>query len=591
MTFTIPLEPLTRQQRLLVLVMALVCAATRFLARAESLWDWDEAQFILAMRDFDVARHQPHPPGFPLFIGLAKMLRPLMESDFRALQAVTLFTALFVFPAMFFFARELRLPFRTAFLAAAVFSFFPNVWFFGGTAFSDVSSIVLVLFAATLLLRGVRGRGAYWGGALLLGLAAAIRPQNLLVGMVPSLMATWRRRWWEALIGIVIGASVLFVAFGAVVVATGSWDRFSSAVQHHSQYIATVDSWQAEARPALWRLVDRFFLRQYQSPVLSIFASLFVLISLVGSMRDRDRSMLMNVLTFGPFALFAWLMLDRFSISRFSIGYQPMFAVFLADGVRRVGRDRAWVTPVLGASLVLAFAAYTFPALTPVRNEVAPPPQAVHAAVAQVDPGTEQLYVGRSMLRFMEVDAAGFPYRRISDDRGLPLALHQERAWLLTEVTDTGEEGFVFKRKRGNLWNIARRHYFEVKLHQLEERAEFLAGWYAGESDDQAEWRWMGNRSVTSLPPLAETSVLLLEGGLPDELAGGSTEIEVKLNGNVLERFRPDDGSFAREWRVSPLTGGRRNVLELSVSRTLRPQGDPRELGLRLDLLGWGRAH
>ena len=33
-------------------------------------------------------------------------------------------------------------------------------------------------------------------------------------------------------------------------------------------------------------------------------------------------------------------MLDRFSVSRFSIGYQPMFALFVADGIRRVARQR-----------------------------------------------------------------------------------------------------------------------------------------------------------------------------------------------------------------------------------------------------------
>ena len=30
----------------------------------------DAAQLVLATSDFDVARHQPHPPGYPIYVGL-----------------------------------------------------------------------------------------------------------------------------------------------------------------------------------------------------------------------------------------------------------------------------------------------------------------------------------------------------------------------------------------------------------------------------------------------------------------------------------------------------------------------------------------
>ena len=37
-----------------------------------SLEDLDSINFALGVRDFDVAQHQPHPPGYPLFIAAAK---------------------------------------------------------------------------------------------------------------------------------------------------------------------------------------------------------------------------------------------------------------------------------------------------------------------------------------------------------------------------------------------------------------------------------------------------------------------------------------------------------------------------------------
>src|SRR6059058_113373 len=132
MDLTLPLSPLTARQRMAFGVVAIVCAATRFLAMAHSLWDWDEALFCLGMRSYDVTSHHPHPPGFPVYIALGRIAHLFTRSDFRALQAVNLVAAMLLFPAMFLLARELRLRFDVALIASTLLVFFPNVWFFGG---------------------------------------------------------------------------------------------------------------------------------------------------------------------------------------------------------------------------------------------------------------------------------------------------------------------------------------------------------------------------------------------------------------------------------------------------------------------------
>jgi hypothetical protein len=460
--FSSPPEPLTQRQRTIFLIVALMCAVTRFFALSRSVWDWDEALFTMAMRDYDVRLHHPHPPGFPVFIAVARLVRFIVPDDFRALQTVNVIAAMFVFVAVFLFARELRLRFATCVSAGALFAFFPNVWFFGGGAFSDIPSIVLVLFAVTFLLKGARNRNAYWFGTLLLALAIGIRPQNLLVGLIPGILATRNRRWWEIFVALLIGIVVVGAAFVGAVQATGTLPEYQQMVREHAQYIARYDSFQSENRPPLWRILDRFFLKQYQSPALSIIASLFVAISVVGAIRERNRSLLVNALTFLPFAIFAWLMLDRFSISRFSIGYQPMFALFVADGIARVAKKREWM---LSGALVVAFFIYTFPVLKPVRNDVAPSILAAQAAAQRVEAGG-QLFVAHTMTVFMDLVAPGVPYTRVDDDRAVPVPASRG-AWLLAEVTTTAEEGTMFRRVRGHLWNIARHHYFEIKLVPL----------------------------------------------------------------------------------------------------------------------------
>ncbi|HWW61799.1 MAG TPA: hypothetical protein VN181_10565, partial [Thermoanaerobaculia bacterium] len=131
MDLSLPPPPLARRERIVVLVVALVCTATRFLALARSIWDWDEALFLLGMRGYDVSMHHPHPPGFPVYIAMARVARFFTSSDFHALRAINLIAAILIFPAMFLLARELRWRFPTSMIAALLFSFFPNVWVFG----------------------------------------------------------------------------------------------------------------------------------------------------------------------------------------------------------------------------------------------------------------------------------------------------------------------------------------------------------------------------------------------------------------------------------------------------------------------------
>ncbi len=594
--FTQPPDPLTGRQRAIVWAVALFSAATRFLAMARSLWDWDEALFCLGMRSYDVTSHHPHPPGFPVYIGAAKILRTFIQSDFRALQAVNLIAGVLLFPAMFFLARELRLRFETGIIAAALCAFFPNVWFFGGTAFSDVPSITLVVFAIAMLFRGVRDGKAYLIGTFALALAIGIRPQNLLIGLFPGLLATRHRlrsSKGDVLLALLIGIAVCAIAYGAAVYATGSYDRYMTTVRAHGEYISKVDSFRNADRPPLWRIFDRFFLKQYQSPALSVIASIFVVISAIGAMRARDRRIGYVVLAFAPLAISAWLMLDRFSINRFSIGYCPLFAILVADGIERVSMRRPGAEAVIGAALVAAFFIWTLPALTLVRNQIAPPVAAVESIRQHLDPKRDQLYVAFAMTPFVEYFEPSYPFLRVMDERALPLSSSSRRPWLLMELDATPDRGFVFSRDHGRLWNISRRHSFDVALAPVRNLPQFLSGWYTSERRGTDEWRWMGPHSMTRLPPATGDTFLRLLFDIPDEMRPAHPTITILLNGAVLDRFQPVESHFARDYHVTPAASGAPNILELGINRVINPAkrrlgDDPRDLGLLVRMLSWG---
>jgi len=564
-----PLPPLSRREWSIFWVLALVCAATRFAAMAASIWGWDEALFCLGMRAYDVTSHHPHPPGFPMFMALGKLARFIAPSDFRALQSINLLAGMALFPSLFLLARELRFRFQVAILAATLCAFFPNVWFFGGTALSDVPSIVLATLAAALLFRGCRSANAYLLGTLVLAIAIGIRPQNFLIGLAPGLIATWYRSkvsWRDVVFAALLGSAIVLGAFGFAAQATGSLDRYLAAVREHGAYISRVDSFRSPDRPPLWRLVDRFFLLQYQSRVLSILTSIFVLIGIARS----DKSVRLAALTFGPVAIMSWLMLDRFSVNRFSIGYAPLFAMLAAYGIARVAGK---YEPYAGGALVAAFAIWTWPALTPVRNEVSPPVRAVEAAVAQLDPSRDELHVGFSLVPFVEYLAPQLKFVRVAEERGMPLTTNGRRAVLLAEARGGGEGGVVFRRERGHLYDITRNYYYDVALRTLTARPRFISGWTAPERESQVEWRWMTDTSAIQLPRVDGPAKL----GLAFNVEGNAT-VTITLNGVVLQRFERAPGFIEREWDVP---GQSSNLLRIDVDPS-RPRA------LKLTSLLWG---
>ena len=70
-----------------------------------TLEDLDSMNFALGILDFDPSKHQPHPPGYPVFIALGKLARALSLSAVTALAIWgALFGALAVFPLMRVFA-------------------------------------------------------------------------------------------------------------------------------------------------------------------------------------------------------------------------------------------------------------------------------------------------------------------------------------------------------------------------------------------------------------------------------------------------------------------------------------------------------
>lgn len=163
-------------------VLIAAVALTRFLFRSHYLYDLDSVNFALAMGRFDPSVHQPHPPGYFLYICLGRLANVFFHDANAALVAVSIAASCGAAAMIYALADEWFGP-QPARFAGLLFLFSPLAWFHGTVA---LTYIVEAFFSALLgyICWRVYGRGsARWvvAGALTLGVAAGIRPSSLLL--------------------------------------------------------------------------------------------------------------------------------------------------------------------------------------------------------------------------------------------------------------------------------------------------------------------------------------------------------------------------------------------------------------------------
>src|SRR6266540_3289872 len=72
-----------------VSAIALAYLALHLPFLAPNLEDVDSINFALGLRDFDPGRHQPHPPGYPVYIALGRVSLFLVSTIWSSLSQTT----------------------------------------------------------------------------------------------------------------------------------------------------------------------------------------------------------------------------------------------------------------------------------------------------------------------------------------------------------------------------------------------------------------------------------------------------------------------------------------------------------------------
>ena len=144
-----------------------------------SLEDLDSINFALGIRQFDVAHHQPHPPGYPVFILIGKALHAVGPSEAHALALLSVAAgALGVLGVAALFRRLdcPDTPLRWSVAAVGLAMTTPLYWFTAVRPLSDSSGLAAALAVQAMTLAATSARGLAIAG-FCAGLAAGLRSQ------------------------------------------------------------------------------------------------------------------------------------------------------------------------------------------------------------------------------------------------------------------------------------------------------------------------------------------------------------------------------------------------------------------------------
>lgn len=574
-------------QRRIVLLLSIVIALTRFLAVAQTMFDWDEALFSLGVRDYDVNDHRPHPPGYPLFVVAAKVIALTGLDAFRCLQIVVMLGAIFLFPALYFLAREIGFEFRTAVAGSAVYVFLPNVWVYGGTGFSDIPATTLVFLACALLLRGRRDARAYIAGAAVLAISAGIRPANLMIGAVPALMATWtqiRARSYRAVAAaMVLGAVIVAGSYLGAALASRGLDAYFEVVRAQSKYVRDIDSWRNPARPSLYQAAKKFLLWPFwQEDAMNAIAIAGAL-SVIAALVRRRVAPLLTLVMFMPLALTSWLNLDIHAAGRYAIAYLAAYALLAADGLLLFGRKAQFI---FCTAIVIVLIVWTWPALRSQRTKEAPPVAALEWVRDNVPP-TDTVFVHGRFGPMSDYVLADRRAQFFEEPEDIPEEMGE--AWVVDWRVHEGGQSFA--SPHGRLWRIIRQRNFEASVSRAAGLVRYDKGWHEPEGSGARLWRWTRKEGALFLPTIRGSGVVSLRLWVPVAWLPAPPTVDIYWNGQVIDHFVATAKDVERTWTL-PSRTDQRNELRIATSATVIPahrgkSNDTRELGVRLDRLSW----
>jgi hypothetical protein len=204
---------------------------TRLPFTSKLLYHMDSCHFALALENYDVTIHQPHPPGYFLYVMLGRLINLFVQDANTTFISISIFFSSLAVVTIYLLGKEVFNR-RTGVFAALIALTSPNLWFHGEVALTYVVEAFFSSFVALLCWKMLKGEHKYlWLSVIALGIAGGIR-QNTIVFLFPLWIFSVKGipfRKIAASLGLLIVVCSLW--FVPMVWMTGGWNAYNEALK------------------------------------------------------------------------------------------------------------------------------------------------------------------------------------------------------------------------------------------------------------------------------------------------------------------------------------------------------------------------
>jgi Dolichyl-phosphate-mannose-protein mannosyltransferase len=608
------LTALTRISDLAIaLGLLLICFISRLIAIPASMWEWDDILFARALNEYNLVENSPHPPGFPVFVAMARAVYWVLKDEHLALSTVSLIFASLLAPALFYFYREVFSDRAVAFAGALLGSFAPNVWVHSGAGRSDEVALTLGIIGLTLVIHGLKSQRSLIAGCAVFGLAMGVRV-TLLPAMAPVIALVYlillrRRRWRPVAAALAAGAICLLLWFAPFIYKV-TWTDFRYVMHAHTQFAWETDTIISNTQNGIlsYRL-RRFFGEIWGARWIMwtiYILSAFGLIAL--AVKRRWKAIGWMALAFLPVMIFTLLLNTPLSAPLYSLPYIPLFVGLAACGLVMVPRlfltKGRWGSLknaglFLAVGLTIGIAEWTYPVIKLLHREESPPVRALNYIKQKFDPKRDVLYLDEIFLphalfylpgsRIVTRDHETLPEANLIR----PIPDWPPSIWLTLDPLpgrDRKDFGWTSSRRgERRLRPLSLGRYFEAHVSDSSNTRGIvlLSGWHGPERDESKTWQWMSREGKLALLNVAESMTLRLQGlvAIPPKSNRNSTVV-FRLEGVEIDRVTPNGTSIDHTLVLKPDPARLWSVLSIETDQVINPRrdaaiDDDRDLGIQ----------
>jgi hypothetical protein len=348
----------------LIVVLAVAFLAFHLPYLPSSLEDLDSINFALGIRQFDVARHQPHPPGYPVFILIGKALHASGLEEVTALALIGVAAATLGVIALWTLFRRLGeepMPARWLVAAVGVAMTTPLYWFTAVRPLSDASGLAAALAVQAMTLGAASGRGLAIA-AFCAGLAVGLRSQVMWLTAPLLALRVWQGLgtgdWGRAPRPkplAPVAASFLLgvlVWFAPLVILTGGPTAYWHALfDQGAEDLGNIQMlWTRHGVRDVSDALYYAFVAPWAAWPVAALALTAACAGLASLARRQRRTLLLLTVAFLPYLVFDLLFQESFT-SRYALPLIVPMAYLIVAGLRLVPRD-------LGVAAAVALAMY-----------------------------------------------------------------------------------------------------------------------------------------------------------------------------------------------------------------------------------------